>query len=271
MFKKLIGVMILGGLCALPASMAAEQTVKNAADTPSSQYIPVNVAGVEYFYRSGVFYTRSGNNYIATASPAGAVIQSLPQDNTVVMIKKKTYYYSSSTYYTAVDGGYMVVASPFATQPVQQPPAVTQNTAPSAPAAQSSGSTSSSTTTTTTTTMPAVMYPSVVTVAPPPPVPVVRNPDSQNPIKKFARGVFCTVFGFMEIPINMAEIGRKEGPPQAMSYGFFKGVGFFILREVVGCVEVATFIIPLPGTVENGVRDWGYGPLLEPEWIFPNR
>lgn len=122
------------------------------------------------------------------------------------------------------------------------------------------------TTTTTTTTVPTVIspvYPTVVRVAP---APIVRNPDSQNPIKKLGRGIFCAVFAFMEIPINMADIAKKEGPPQALSYGFFKGVGFFIFREVV-----ATFPIPLPGTVEDGVRDWGYGPLLEPEWIFPVR
>lgn len=202
---------------------------------------------------------KSTNTNIAV--PLGTVVKELPADHTVLIVKKKTYYYHSNTYYVSKSGSYVVVASPFIAQsaPVPAPaPAPAAQPAPAAPPTVQ--------TTTTVTTVP--VYPAVVRVAP---APVVRNPDSQNPIKKFARGVFCVVFGFMEIPINMTEIARKEGPPQAMSYGFFKGVGFFILREVVGCVEIGTFIIPLPGTVENGERDWGYGPLLEPEWIFPVR
>ena len=41
-----------------------------------------------------------------------------------------------------------------------------------------------------------------------------------------------------------------------------------IVREVVGIVEIVTFPIPLPGC--SDVPDspaWGYGPILQPEWI----
>ncbi|MFA6293735.1 MAG: exosortase system-associated protein, TIGR04073 family [Victivallales bacterium] len=93
--------------------------------------------------------------------------------------------------------------------------------------------------------------------------------DGQNPVKKLARGIVNAAIGIGEIPINIADIEEKEGPLSAATYGTLKGVCFFVLREVVGVVEVATFYAPLPGTLEreSAERDWGYGPIMEPEWV----
>lgn len=92
--------------------------------------------------------------------------------------------------------------------------------------------------------------------------------DGQNPVKKLARGIVNAAIGIGEIPINIADIEEKEGPLSAATYGTLKGVCFFVLREVVGVVDVATFYAPLPGTLlEDGRRDWGYGPIMEPEWV----
>ena len=103
----------------------------------------------------------------------------------------------------------------------------------------------------------------MVRAVPPP----VTDPDSQNPIRKLGRGIVNVALGVFEIPININDIAMKEGPPQAMSYGLLKGVGLFIMRELVGAVDAATFLFPLPGTYYSGASGWGYGPYLLPEWV----
>ena len=213
-------------------------------------YLPVIVDGATFFFAAGSFYQRGSDGYVMVAPPLGAVVPVLPEGYMMVTINGANYYYYSHTYYTLTPGGaYMVVRDPTVPAPASAAPPPAATTAATAPA-----------------TVTTVGSPQLV-ITQPAPVAIVRNPDSQNPVKKLARGLFCAVFGFLEIPKNMGEIARKEGPPEAMSYGFLKGVGFFLLREIVGSVEAATFLLPLPGTVENGVRDWGYGPLMLPEWI----
>ncbi|OGV52280.1 MAG: hypothetical protein A2017_00780 [Lentisphaerae bacterium GWF2_44_16] len=216
--------------------------------------LPVIVNGTTFFYAAGLFYQRGSDGYVLVAPPHGAVVPVLPEGNMIVTVNGGTYYYYSHTYYTMdPNGAYMVVNDPTAPLPPAPPVAAPPPTSPP------------SSTTTTTTVYPAQQQ---VIITRPAPITIVRSPDSQNPVKKLGRGLFCAAFGFLEIPKNMGETARKEGMPQAMSYGFLKGAGFFILRETAGALEAGTFIFPLPGTIENGVRDWGYGPLMEPEWII---
>lgn len=92
--------------------------------------------------------------------------------------------------------------------------------------------------------------------------------DKGNPVKKLARGVVNVLIGVGEIPIEIAQTDENEGLLQAVSYGTLKGICFFVLREVVGVVDIGTFFAPLPGTIENGERSWGYGPLMVPEWVI---
>jgi putative exosortase-associated protein (TIGR04073 family) len=49
----------------------------------------------------------------------------------------------------------------------------------------------------------------------------------------------------------------------------FQGIGYFLAREGVGIVDIVTFPMPLPGCPDDpNDIGWGYGPIMEPEWIF---
>ena len=93
---------------------------------------------------------------------------------------------------------------------------------------------------------------------------------ADGPIRKLGRGFANVVFGIFEVFIQPYKVNEIEGGIAALSYGLFKGVFYFIAREVVGVVEIVTFPIPLPGASTSKYY-WsakGYGPLIEPEWIF---
>jgi putative exosortase-associated protein (TIGR04073 family) len=93
---------------------------------------------------------------------------------------------------------------------------------------------------------------------------------ADGPIRKLGRGFSNALFGICEVLIQPYKVNEKEGGIAALTYGVFKGVFYFIGREVVGVFEIITFPIPLPGasTTKYNWSSWGYGPLLEPEWIF---
>ena len=93
---------------------------------------------------------------------------------------------------------------------------------------------------------------------------------ADGPIRKLGRGVANVVFGVFEVFIQPYKVNEVEGGVAALSYGLFKGIFYFITREIVGVVEIITFPVPLPGasTSKYYWSTWGYGPLLEPEWIF---
>lgn len=252
MFKFLLSVILLSFSFLYVLPLSAETPKGQGPGGGQGNYLPVIVNGTTFFYTAGLFYQRASDGYVLVAPPRGAVVPVLPEGNMTVAVNGGTYYYYNHTYYTMnPNGAYMVVNDPTAPLPPAPPVAAPPPASPPL-------------STTTTTVYPAQQQ---VIITRPALVTIVRSPDSQNPIKKLGRGLFCAAFGFLEIPKNMGETARKEGMPQAMSYGFLKGAGFFILRETAGALEAGTFLFPLPGTIENGVRDWGYGPLMEPEWI----
>ncbi|HBM15533.1 MAG TPA: hypothetical protein DD381_04200 [Lentisphaeria bacterium] len=91
----------------------------------------------------------------------------------------------------------------------------------------------------------------------------------QGPVRKLGRGICNAVFGVFEIPIQVYETNQTTGGFAAWTYGLCKGVGRFVLRELVGVTEVVTFFMPLPGcSTQKYGSGWGYGPLMEPEWVF---
>lgn len=91
----------------------------------------------------------------------------------------------------------------------------------------------------------------------------------QGPIRKFGRGICNVAFGVFEIPIQVYKTNETTGGLAAWTYGLLKGVGRFLERELVGVTEIITFPIPLPGaSPQKYGSGWGYGPLMEPEWIF---
>ncbi|HCE46654.1 MAG TPA: hypothetical protein DET40_24160 [Lentisphaeria bacterium] len=89
-----------------------------------------------------------------------------------------------------------------------------------------------------------------------------------DPFRKLGRGVVNVGFGALEIPMKVYDVNKDEGGLAGCTYGLFKGIGYFIAREVIGVVEIVTFPMPLPGATDSK-RDtgWGYGPLMEPEWV----
>ena len=89
-----------------------------------------------------------------------------------------------------------------------------------------------------------------------------------QPIRKLSRGLSNVAFGAFEVVMNMENVQDENGGIAAVTYGVLKGVSLCLVREVVGVVEVVTFLIPFPGaTYDKHEEGWGYGPLIRPEWV----
>lgn len=87
--------------------------------------------------------------------------------------------------------------------------------------------------------------------------------------RKLGRGVCNVGFGVFEIPIKVWDVNGEEGGTAALTFGVFKGLAFFIGRELVGVTEIVTFPLPLPDCpTERHEMGWGYGPIMYPEWVF---
>ena len=87
-------------------------------------------------------------------------------------------------------------------------------------------------------------------------------------VRKLGRGISNVAFGGLEFPLHWYQGNFEDGGLAASTYGILRGVVGVIVREVVGIVEIVTFPVPLPGC--SDVPDspaWGYGPILQPEWI----
>jgi hypothetical protein len=64
-------------------------------------------ANVQYMYQDGVFYTQAANGeYVVIVPPAGALVESLPEDYETVVLNGNEYYKVDDTIYsvTIVDG-----------------------------------------------------------------------------------------------------------------------------------------------------------------------
>lgn len=88
--------------------------------------------------------------------------------------------------------------------------------------------------------------------------------------RKLGRGISNTAFGVLEIPLRIYDVRFEEGGIAGLTYGTLNGLGYFILRELVGVLDIATFPLPLPGCPNDHVNGigWGFGPVLSPEWIL---
>ena len=87
--------------------------------------------------------------------------------------------------------------------------------------------------------------------------------------RKLGRGITNAGFGALELPLKIYEVNFEEGGLAACTYGVLYGVYFFIKREIVGVIEIATFFVPLPGCKPDpNEAGWGYGPIMRPEWII---
>jgi len=74
---------------------------------------------------------------------------------------------------------------------------------------------------------------------------------------KFGRGLAAMTTGFLELPGNIVAETNKSGAAVGMTYGFAKGLGGIVVRELVGVYEFVTAPFPAPA---------GYRPILTPEY-----
>jgi hypothetical protein len=82
-------------------------------------YETVIVAGSPYYYANGVYFAKSGTQYVVVPAPVGATVQHPPAQVTNVYVNNQDLGYSNGTYYKqeppAKQGGepsYEVVAPP---------------------------------------------------------------------------------------------------------------------------------------------------------------
>jgi putative exosortase-associated protein (TIGR04073 family) len=77
--------------------------------------------------------------------------------------------------------------------------------------------------------------------------------------KKLYRGLANIVTCWGEIPKGVRDIASEDNVLSGCTFGLLKGAGMTVVRCAAGAYEVVTFPLPLPQ---------GYGPILEPEFIF---
>ena len=91
----------------------------------------------------------------------------------------------------------------------------------------------------------------------------IHDPPSNayGPTRKLGRGISNLLFGFSELPHQIASVNTNEGNSAAAGYGVVRGVGRSLMRTGAGIFEIVTFPFP----VVRGT----YYPLLESDthWI----
>src|SRR5262245_31964817 len=80
-----------------------------------------------------------------------------------------------------------------------------------------------------------------------------------TPLRKLGRGVAGVIYGFLEVPGNMVQEGRANGPLYGATVGFLMGTGKMVARIPVSVFEVVTSPFAIPP---------GYEPILEPEFTW---
>ncbi len=89
-----------------------------------------------------------------------------------------------------------------------------------------------------------------------------------KPVEKLGRGIANVAFGPLEIFMKWNDVTQDAGGIAGLTYGTLKGVSYTVAREVVGVVDIATFLIPLPGCPnDRNDAGWGYGPIMRPAWV----
>jgi putative exosortase-associated protein (TIGR04073 family) len=75
--------------------------------------------------------------------------------------------------------------------------------------------------------------------------------------RKAGRGLAAMTTGFLEIPGNMLEATREQGPGMGIPLGFVLGLGKLVVRELVGVYEFISAPFAAPA---------GFKPLIDPEF-----
>jgi putative exosortase-associated protein (TIGR04073 family) len=93
--------------------------------------------------------------------------------------------------------------------------------------------------------------------------------NESGPLEKLGRGVANVAFGPLEIIQQPLDVAQEKGNIPALTYGIFRGVAMVVAREVVGVVDIVTFLMPLPGCTDDPEDiGWGYGPMMRPAWVI---
>ncbi|MFL6530795.1 MAG: exosortase system-associated protein, TIGR04073 family [Chthoniobacterales bacterium] len=91
----------------------------------------------------------------------------------------------------------------------------------------------------------------------------IHDPPSNahGPTRKLGRGISNLLFGFAELPHEIAKVNTDEGNSAAAGYGVVRGLGRSLMRTGAGIFEIVTFPFP----VVRGT----YYPVLDDEthWI----
>lgn len=80
-----------------------------------------------------------------------------------------------------------------------------------------------------------------------------------TPGDKLVRGLANVFLGLIEIPRNIHNTTQEDSLLAGWTIGVGKGLGYTVLRMVVGVYEVVTFPFPLP-------KD--YVPVYQPEYVW---
>jgi putative exosortase-associated protein (TIGR04073 family) len=86
-----------------------------------------------------------------------------------------------------------------------------------------------------------------------------------TPMHRLGRGFSNLLFGAWELPQNMMDVTKDQGPAAGASYGLFRGLGRFIVREFTGIWEIVTFpkggepiIAPEYPWMDHVEHNWDY-------------
>ncbi|MEH2055138.1 MAG: DUF6515 family protein [Nostoc sp.] len=81
------------------ATFASGLVIGGIINTLPPYYIPIDVGSTNYIYSDGVFLQPSGNSYIVTKPPIGAVVPFLPDGCTAINMGRLVYYNCSGIIY----------------------------------------------------------------------------------------------------------------------------------------------------------------------------
>lgn len=84
---------------------------------------------------------------------------------------------------------------------------------------------------------------------------------SDTALDKLGRGMANTLTGVFEIPKNMGDESETNGIFAGFTTGTVKGLLDFVIRELVGVYEIATFPIPVPADYKAILEDPEYFPF----------
>src|SRR5262245_17525026 len=80
---------------------------------------------------------------------------------------------------------------------------------------------------------------------------------ADSALHKAGRGFAAITTAFLELPGNVMETSRREGPITGWTMGVAKGIGMTVVRPIVGVYEIASAPWAAPKNFE---------PILEPEY-----